>query len=106
MNGKQLAGAAIIGMALFVATTTAAQATTTTASNTKAAAACGWIGGQGAQYNHCDPSTTVMLDVEDIWGNIGRVCVSPGITRLQPYFEWAVTGAWFNGGVHCFPGKH
>lgn len=65
---------------------------------------CGYLG--WAKYRHCDGGTgsTVMLDVEDIWGNIHTRCVGPGVTDLQPGIRWAVTGAWWNGGVGCIPG--
>lgn len=67
---------------------------------------CGYLG--WAKYNHCDggSGTTVMLDVEDLWGGISRVCVRPGITDLQPYVSYRVSGAWWNGGVRCTPGRH
>ncbi|WP_232376952.1 DUF6355 family natural product biosynthesis protein [Amycolatopsis aidingensis] len=66
---------------------------------------CGYLG--YGKYRHCDGGTgsTIMLDVEDIWGNIGRYCVGPGVTNLQPTFEWRVIGAWWNGGVGCWPGR-
>ncbi|MGC7096755.1 DUF6355 family natural product biosynthesis protein [Amycolatopsis lurida] len=67
---------------------------------------CGYLG--WARYNHCDGGSgaTVMLDVEDLWGGISRVCVRPGITDVQPYVQYRVTGAWWNGGVGCVPGRH
>ena len=67
---------------------------------------CGYLG--WGKYRHCDGGTgsTVMLDVEDIWGHIHTRCVGPGVTDLQPGIRWAVTGAWWNGGVGCIPGIH
>ncbi|MBN6034169.1 DUF6355 family natural product biosynthesis protein [Amycolatopsis sp. 195334CR] len=67
---------------------------------------CGYLG--GGRYNHCDGGTrsTVMLDVEDLWGGITHVCVRPGITDLQPYVTYRISGAWWNGGVGCTPGRH
>lgn len=65
---------------------------------------CGYLG--WGKYRHCDGGTgsTVMLDVEDFFGNIFHECVGPGISNLQPGIRWAVTGAWWNGGVGCAPG--
>ena len=65
---------------------------------------CGYLG--WGKYRHCDGGTgsTVMLDVEDFWGHIHTRCVGPGVTDLQPGIRWAVTGAWWNGGVGCIPG--
>jgi hypothetical protein len=65
---------------------------------------CGYLA--WGEYRHCDGGTgsTVMLDVEDIWGNIYLYCVGPGVTDLQPVIRWRVTGAWWNGGVNCIPG--
>lgn len=65
---------------------------------------CGYLG--WGKYRHCDGGTgsTVMLDVEDFFGNIFHECVGPGISDLQPGIRWAVTGAWWNGGVRCAPG--
>jgi hypothetical protein len=67
---------------------------------------CGYL--EWGQYRHCDGGTgsTVMLDVEDIWGNIYHYCVGPGVTDLQPVIRWRVTGAWWNGGVGCDPGYY
>lgn len=67
---------------------------------------CGYLG--WGKYRHCDGGTgsTVMLDVEDFWGHIHTRCVGPGVTDLQPGIRWAVTGAWWNGGVGCIPGIH
>ncbi len=67
---------------------------------------CGYQG--WGQYRHCDGGTgsTIMLDVQDIWGNIYRYCVGPGVTDLQPVIRWRVTGAWWNGGVGCSPGYY
>ncbi len=60
------------------------------------------------EYRHCDGGTgsTVMLDVQDIWGNIYHYCVGPGVTDLQPVIRWRVTGAWWNGDVGCNPGYY
>lgn len=65
---------------------------------------CGYLG--WGEYRHCDGGTgsRVDLDVEDVWGNIYRYCVGPGTTDLQPVIRWRVTGAWWNGGVGCYPG--
>ncbi|UJW32635.1 DUF6355 family natural product biosynthesis protein [Saccharothrix sp. AJ9571] len=62
---------------------------------------CGYLG--WAKYRHCDGGSgaTVTLDVQDLWGNIREVCVWPGVTDLQPYMTYRVTGAWWNGGVWC-----
>lgn len=67
---------------------------------------CGYL--EWGQYRHCDGGTgsTVMLDVQDIWGNIYHYCVGPGVTDLQPVIRWRVTGAWWNGGVGCAPGYY
>ena len=67
---------------------------------------CGYQG--WGEYRHCDGGTgsTVMLDVQDIWGNIYHYCVGPGVTDLQPVIRWRVTGAWWNGGVGCAPGYY
>lgn len=67
---------------------------------------CGYL--SWGEYRHCDGGTgsTVMLDVEDIWGNIYLYCVGPGVTDLQPVIRWRVTGAWWNGGVGCIPGYY
>lgn len=67
---------------------------------------CGYLG--GGRYHHCDGGSrsTVMLDVEDLWGGITHVCVRPGITDLQPYVTYRIAGAWWNGGVGCIPGRH
>jgi hypothetical protein len=65
---------------------------------------CGYLG--WGEYRHCDGGTgsTVDLDVEDVWGNRYRYCVGPGVTDVQPVIRWRVTGAWWNGGVRCYPG--
>jgi hypothetical protein len=65
---------------------------------------CGYLG--GGEYRHCDngTGTRVDLDVRDIWGNLYRYCVGPGTTNLQPVIRWRVVGAWWNGGVGCYPG--
>ena len=65
---------------------------------------CGYLG--WGEYRHCDGGTgsRVDLDVEDVWGNLYRYCVGPGTTNLQPVIRWRVTGAWWNGGVGCYPG--
>ncbi|MFE0025497.1 DUF6355 family natural product biosynthesis protein [Amycolatopsis sp. NPDC059021] len=65
---------------------------------------CGYLG--WGQYRHCDGGTgsTVMLDVQDIWGTIYNECVGPGVHDLQPGIRWRVTGAWWNGGVGCIAG--
>ncbi|MFJ7218917.1 DUF6355 family natural product biosynthesis protein [Amycolatopsis sp. NPDC098790] len=65
---------------------------------------CGYLG--WGEYRHCDggTGTTVDLDVQDVWGNLYRYCVGPGKTDLQPVIRWRVTGAWWNGGVGCYPG--
>jgi len=65
---------------------------------------CGYLG--WGEYRHCDggSGSRVDLDVEDIWGNLYRYCVGPGTTNLQPVIRWRVTGAWWNGGVGCYPG--
>ncbi|WP_242546997.1 DUF6355 family natural product biosynthesis protein [Amycolatopsis sp. MtRt-6] len=65
---------------------------------------CGYLG--WGEYRHCDGGTgsRVDLDVQDIWGNLYRYCVGPGTTDLQPVIRWRVTGAWWNGGVGCYPG--
>jgi hypothetical protein len=67
---------------------------------------CGYLG--SALYRHCDggSGSTVMLDVETFWGGHGQYCVGPGTTNLQPVYRWAVTGAWWNGGWGCQPGKY
>ncbi len=67
-------------------------------------AQCGYLG--WGEYRHCDGGTgsRVDLDVEDIWGNLYRYCVGPGTTNLQPVIRWAISGAWWNGGVGCYPG--
>jgi len=67
---------------------------------------CGYQG--WGEYRHCDGGTgsTVMLDVQDIWGSIYHYCVGPGVTDLQPVIRWRVTGAWWNGGVGCAPGYY
>ncbi|MEU3767967.1 DUF6355 family natural product biosynthesis protein [Amycolatopsis keratiniphila] len=67
---------------------------------------CGYLG--WGKYRHCDGGTgsTVMLDVEDIFGGLFRYCVGPGTTNLQPVIRWRVTGAWWNGGVGCIPGYY
>ncbi|MER6790957.1 DUF6355 family natural product biosynthesis protein [Amycolatopsis mediterranei] len=67
---------------------------------------CGYL--EWGQYRHCDGGTgsTVMLDVQDVWGNIYHYCVGPGVTDLQPVIRWRVTGAWWNGGVGCAPGYY
>ncbi|MGW3993254.1 DUF6355 family natural product biosynthesis protein [Amycolatopsis sp. NPDC004772] len=67
---------------------------------------CGYQG--WGEYRHCDGGTgsTVMLDVRDVWGNLYRYCVGPGLTDLQPVIRWRVTGAWWNGGVGCSPGYY
>ncbi|MER7859129.1 DUF6355 family natural product biosynthesis protein [Amycolatopsis japonica] len=67
---------------------------------------CGYLG--WGKYRHCDGGTgsTVMLDVEDIWGNLFHYCVGPGTTNLQPVIKWRVTGAWWNGGTRCIPGYY
>lgn len=67
---------------------------------------CGYL--EWGEYRHCDGGTgsTVMLDVQDVWGNIYHYCVGPGVTDLQPVIRWRVTGAWWNGGVGCAPGYY
>ncbi|MEU3622525.1 DUF6355 family natural product biosynthesis protein [Amycolatopsis coloradensis] len=67
---------------------------------------CGYLG--WGKYRHCDGGTgsTVMLDVEDIWGNLFHYCVGPGTTNLQPVIKWRVIGAWWNGGTRCIPGYY
>ncbi|WP_410658371.1 DUF6355 family natural product biosynthesis protein [Amycolatopsis sp. lyj-112] len=67
---------------------------------------CGYLG--WGKYRHCDGGTgsTVMLDVEDFWGDLFRYCVGPGTTNLQPVIRWRVIGAWWNGGTRCIPGYY
>jgi hypothetical protein len=105
---------AVVGVSLAVAAlvgrTVAPEAVASTESEAVASAGsdlkvpCGYLG--SGEYRHCDGGTgsTVMLDVEDLWGNIYQYCVGPGITNLQPVIRWVVTGAWWNGGVGCSPG--
>lgn len=95
------------GLALAGLVAPAAQATTAapvTAQN------CGYMG--AGKYNHCEsnPRFTVMLQVSRVFQGDFKVCVRPGVTDLQPYSpyprRWAVTGAWYIGGLGCSPGYY
>ncbi|HEY2100091.1 MAG TPA: DUF6355 family natural product biosynthesis protein [Pseudonocardia sp.] len=70
------------------------------------AEACGYLG--GGEYRHCDAGTgsTVMLDVQDLWGSIYHYCVGPGTTNIQPVIRWRIRDAWWNGRVGCQPGYY
>ncbi|GAB2790735.1 DUF6355 family natural product biosynthesis protein [Amycolatopsis magusensis] len=97
-------GAGVAVVALLVGGTATASAAPLSPGSV--AEKCGYLG--WGKYNHCDGGSgaTVMLDVEDLWGGISLVCVRPGITDVQPYVDYRVTGAWWNGGVGCAPGGH
>ncbi|MFE0025496.1 DUF6355 family natural product biosynthesis protein [Amycolatopsis sp. NPDC059021] len=104
MTGVAVATAVAGGL---LGATEAASATPTGSSATVPATVtdpCGYL--SWGSYRHCDGGTgsTVMLDVQDVWGNIYHYCVGPGVTNLQAPIRWRVTGAWWNGGVGCSPG--
>ena len=73
------------------------------------AAPCGYFtdwtsaGDLWAFYNHCDPSTTVMIHVDNKWPAADYdKCVRGGITTLR-YPASSTNGAWYTGGVGCRP---
>ena len=99
-----VAGSVVIAMFGGVGLTSVAEAAASSGLRYDLKQPCGYLG--WGEYRHCDGGTgsTVMLDVEDVWGNIYHYCVGPGVTDLQPVIRWRVTGAWWNGGVGCAPG--
>ncbi|UKD58552.1 DUF6355 family natural product biosynthesis protein [Amycolatopsis sp. FU40] len=92
-------GSAVFALGVGVS----AEASATTVS---ARMPCGYI--DPGMYRHCDggSGSTVMLDVQDIFRNLFRYCVGPGITNVQPVVRLRVIDAWWNGGVGCQPGYY
>ncbi|WP_410645343.1 DUF6355 family natural product biosynthesis protein [Amycolatopsis sp. lyj-346] len=107
MNSRTLRAAAVrvLGVpAVTLATCIVAAGAASASPGIQFREQCGYLG--WGEYRHCDGGTgsRVDLDVEDVWGNLYRYCVGPGTTDLQPVIRWRVTGAWWNGGVGCYPG--